>query len=432
MGPILIAIVSFALRLFHLGLPKGLVFDEVYYVDGARDYLAHGVEVTGSGPEFIVHPPVGKWCIALGIKIFGNHEFGWRISVAIAGAITIYLVGRIAQRLFLNPRLSTLASLLMALDGLNLVHSRTALLDLFLTLFVLLAVMSWLKGHYWRSGIWFGLACGTKWSGIYFLIAFALLTVYRDKGRIQPFFKLLPKRFAQFFIVPVVTYLATWTGWFLSPRGWDRQWALSNPPMVGFGFVPRTLRSFWHYHAEILDFHRGLTQHHAYQANPWSWIVMGRPTSFYYGTPRACGGSKSCSQEVLALGTPLLWWLGTIAVGVVLGYWIRSLLITKKPDFVSGFILLGVAAGYLPWFFFQRRTVFTFYAIVFEPFVVLALVYCAKKYLGVPPWPKKKKIVIGILVLLIALNFLYFLPIFNGSVLPYSQWSYRMWLPSWV
>ena len=432
MGPILIAIVSFALRLFHLGLPKGLVFDEIYYVDGARDYLAHGVEVTGSGPEFIVHPPVGKWCIALGIKIFGNHEFGWRIGVAIAGALTIYLVGRIAQRLFLNPMFSTLASLLMALDGLNLVHSRTALLDLFLTLFVLLAVMSWLKGHYWRTGIWFGLACGTKWSGVYFLVAFALLTVYRDKGRIQPFFRLLSKRFAQFFIVPVLTYVATWTGWFLSPRGWDRQWADSNPPMTGFGFVPRTLRSFWHYHAEILDFHRGLTQHHAYQANPWSWMVMGRPTSFYYGTPSACGGSKSCSQEVLALGTPLLWWLGTIAVGVVLGFWIRSLLITKKPDFVSGFIVLGVAAGYLPWFFFQRRTVFTFYAIVFEPFVVLALVYCAKKFLGVPPWPQKKMIVVGIFVALIALNFLYFLPIFNGSVLPYSQWSYRMWLPSWV
>ena len=432
MGPILIAIVSFALRLFHLGLPKGLVFDELYYVDGARDYLAHGVEVSGSGPEFIVHPPVGKWCIALGIKIFGNNEFGWRISVAIAGALTIYLVGKIAQRLFINPWFSTLASLLMAVDGLNLVHSRTALLDLFLTLFVLLAVMSWLKGHYWRTGIWFGLACGTKWSGIYFLVAFALLTVYRDRGRIQPFFRLLPTRFAQFFIVPLATYMATWTGWFLSSRGWDRQWADTNPATFGFGFVPRSLRSLWHYHAEILGFHRGLTQHHAYQANPWSWMVMGRPTSFYYGTPSACGGAKSCSQEVLALGTPLLWWLGTIALAVVFGFWVRSLLITRQPDFVTGFILLGIAAGYLPWFFFQRRTVFTFYAIVFEPFVVLALVYCAKKFLSVPPWPRKKMLVVGIFVLLIALNFLYFLPIFNGSVLPYSQWSYRMWLPSWV
>lgn len=429
MGPILIALFSFGLRLFHLGLPKGLVFDEVYYVDGARDYLAHGVEVTGSGPEFIVHPPVGKWCIALGIKLFGNHEFGWRISVAVAGALTIYLVGRIAQRLFKTPWLSTLASLLMALDGLNLVHSRTSLLDLFLTLFVLLAVMSWLKGHYWRTGIWFGLACGTKWSGVYFLVAFGLLTVYQDRARIQPFFTLLARRFAQFFIVPVATYLAAWTGWFMTTRGWDRQWADSHPS--SFGFIPRSLRSLWHYHAEILHFHKTLTQHHPYQANPWSWLVMGRPTSFYYGTPSACGGPTSCAQEVLALGTPLLWWLGTLALAVVFGFWIKSLA-NKTPEFASGFILLGIAAGYLPWFYFQKRTIFTFYAIVFEPFVVLALVYCAKKFLGDPPWPRKRKLVVAIIVLMIALNFLYFLPLFNGSVLPYDQWHYRMWLPSWV
>ena len=430
MGPILIALLSFGLRLFHLGIPKGLVFDEIYYVDGARDYLAHGVEVTGNAPEFIVHPPVGKWCIALGIKLFGNNEFGWRFSVAVAGALTIYLVGRIARRLFITPMLSTLASLLMALDGLNLVHSRTALLDLFLTLFVLLAILSWLKGNYWRTGIWFGLACGTKWSGIYFLVAFALLTVYRDWGRIQPFFKLLATRIMQFLVVPVMVYVATWAGWFRSPLGWDRHWA--DGRSTSFGFIPSSLRSFWHYHAEILHFHKTLTQHHPYQANPWSWLVMGRPTSFYYQTPASCGGAKTCSQEVLALGTPLLWWLGTLALAVVFGYWVRSLVTNKRPDFVTGFILLGVAAGYLPWFFFQRRTVFTFYAIVFEPFVVLALVYCAKLYLGVPPWPRNKKIVVGVIVLWIAVNFLYFLPLFNGSVLSYDQWHYRMWLPSWV
>lgn len=169
MESFLIALISFGLRLWDLGTPKGLVFDEVYYVDGARDFLKYGVEVTGSSPEFVVHPPVGKWCIALGIKIFGNNEFVWRFAAAVAGALTIYLVGRIAKKLFNSRILSALASLLMALDGLNLVHSRTALLDLFLTLFILLAVYAWLKEHYWRSGIWFGFALGTKWSAVYFV-----------------------------------------------------------------------------------------------------------------------------------------------------------------------------------------------------------------------------------------------------------------------
>ena len=428
MAPILIALLSFALRLWHLATPRGLVFDEVYYVDGARDFLHHGVEVTGSSPEFIVHPPVGKWCIALGIKIFGNSEFGWRFSAALAGAITIYLIGRIAQRLFNNPVLSGLASLLMALDGLHLVHSRTALLDLFLTLFVLLAVYAWLKNQYWLSGLWFGLALGTKWSALYYLAAFAILTIYQERTLIKDRSALLLKRVVQFAVVPFLTYMVSWTGWFLSPLGWDRHWA--DGRSTSWGFIPNSLRSFWHYHAEILNFHTTLTTPHSYQANPWSWLIMGRPTSFFYNTPKKCGAS-SCSQEVLALGTPLLWWLGVFAIATVLGFWLRSLAF-RTPDFSAGIILLGIAAGYLPWFLFQKRTVFSFYAIVFEPFIILALVYCARKILGDGPWSQKNKLLVAGLLFLIALNFIYFWPLFTGTVIPYSAWQRLMWLPSWI
>ncbi|MBI3429456.1 MAG: glycosyltransferase family 39 protein [Actinobacteria bacterium] len=428
MAPFLIALISFVLRLWNLSTPKGLVFDEVYYVNGARDFLRYGVEVTGSSPEFVVHPPVGKWSIALGIKFFGNSEFGWRFTVALAGAITIYLIGRIAQRLFHNPILSGLASLLMALDGLNLVHSRTALLDLILTLFILLAVYAWLKNQYWLTGFWFGLALGTKWSAVYYVAAFAILTIYRDRTSIKHWLKLLLKRIAQFAIVPLITYALSWTGWFLSSRGWDRQWA--DGRSTSWGFIPNSLRSFWHYQAEILSFHTTLTTPHSYQANPWSWLIMGRPTSFFYQTPKKCG-APACSQEVLALGTPLLWWLGVFALATVLGFWMRALVL-RTPDFSAGVILLGVAAGYLPWFMFQKRTVFTFYAIVFEPFIILALVYCAKKILGEKPWSQSRKLLVAGLVFLIALNFIYFWPLFTGTVITYDTWHRLMWLPSWI
>ena len=427
MGPILIALLSFALRLWNLGLPKKPVFDEVYYVDGARDLLRHGVEVTGNSPEFIVHPPIGKWCISLGIRLFGNNEFGWRFSVAVAGTITILLVAAIAKKLFHSNHLATLAALLMALDGLHLVHSRTALLDLFLTLFILLAVNSWLKDHFWRSGIWFGLALGTKWSAVYFLAVFALITIYRDRKRLQTWSHLLSKRFWQFFVLPVTVYTASWTGWFISSKGWDRQWATDT----GFWkFIPAPIRSLWHYHAEMLGFHTGLIEKHSYQANPWSWLIMGRPTSFFYESPKTCG-AKDCSQEVLALGTPFLWWSATLALAVVIGYWVVGI-IRRESDLPATLILAGVVAGYLPWFLFQKRTVFSFYAIVFEPFMILALVYCAKKFLGEQPWTRNRKIVVALVLLAIAWNFFYFLPLFNGTVIPYSQWHQRMWLPSWI
>ena len=60
----LILLLTALIRFWNLGTPDKLVFDEVYYVDGAKDYLTNGVETTKGAAEFVVHPPVGKWLIA--------------------------------------------------------------------------------------------------------------------------------------------------------------------------------------------------------------------------------------------------------------------------------------------------------------------------------------------------------------------------------
>jgi len=178
-APILIAVGAFFLRVINLGNPKGFVFDEVYYVDGARDLLKYGVEVDGSEPEFVVHPPIGKWSIALGIRIFGDNEFGWRITAAIAGTLIILIAARLAHELFYSPFLTAITAALLALDGLLLVHSRTALLDLFLTLFVLTAAYFWFRQQYWYASIFFGLGLATKWSALYFIALFGFVTLFR-------------------------------------------------------------------------------------------------------------------------------------------------------------------------------------------------------------------------------------------------------------
>ena len=185
----------------------------------------------------------------------------------------------------------------------------------------------------------------------------------------------------------------------------------------------------------MLNFHTGLSEKHPYQANPWSWLVMGRPTSFFYETPKSCG-AESCSQEVLALGTPLLWWAATIAVAVVIGFWVRSL-IQRSFDPAVTIIVAGMAAGYLPWFFFQQRTVFSFYAIAFEPFMILALVFCARLYLTSQRKRSDRayrisQIVLLTLFLAIAANFIYFLPLYLGQVITYESWHAHMWFASWI
>ena len=167
-------------RLWNLKFPKGFVFDEVYYAQNANSLLHHGVELDPktAAAQFIVHPPVGKWMIAAGIKLFGFHEFGWRISAALVGTISIMMIYYIAMRLFNNYYLSLCAGILMIADGIHLVMSRTALLDIFLMFFTLLGFFFLLRSQHFAAGISLGLAAATKWSGVYYLAAYLLFTLY--------------------------------------------------------------------------------------------------------------------------------------------------------------------------------------------------------------------------------------------------------------
>ncbi len=405
-APILIALASFVLRLVNLGATKGYIFDEVYYAKNAASLITDGVELNEQGAaEFVVHPPLGKWLIGIGIKLFGNNEFGWRVIAALVGTASVLLIYLIVQRLFSSLFLSNVAAALFALDGLHLVMSRVALLDIFLMFFILLTFYLMLRDNLWLSGVVIGLAAATKWSGVFVIPFLILLTV--NIGRAN--FATWGKRFNQFVLTPIGIYLLSWSGWFISSKGWARD-SGSN-----------LFSSLWNFHVEIMNFHRGLTEQHTYAANPWSWLVLGRPTSFYYESTKDCG-AQSCSQEILAIGTPILWWAGIFAIAITVG-----LFITKR-DRVSAFILAGIAGTYLPWFFIQNRTTFYFYAIAIFPFIVLSLI-------NVFNWALNnqinRKLIYGF-VIAVGINFIYFLPIFIGNNIPYVDWLARMWLPSWI
>jgi dolichyl-phosphate-mannose--protein O-mannosyl transferase len=398
----LILLLTALIRFWNLGTPDKLVFDEVYYVDGAKDYLTNGVETTKGAAEFVVHPPVGKWLIALGIQILGDSPAGWRLSAAIFGTFSILLIYFVALRLFSSQFLALVSAGLMSIDGLHLVMSRTALLDIFLMFFLLAAFLALLHERHIVAALLLGLALGTKWSAIYFIAAILiyLLVINRRKALLY-----LP-------IIPI-TYLFTWSGWLISDKGWSRDYS-SNP-----------LISLFQYHREILNFHTGLTTEHSYEASPWNWLVLGRPTSFFYESPKSCG-AESCSQEILAMGTPIIWWFGLIALFITLGYFIT------RRERGAGLILLALLSNYLPWLLFPERTTFYFYAIAFLPYLILAITYSIKLYLeDEAKQPKRIQNVYAALGLT-ALIFAYFAPVYLGIVLTYDDWYSRMWLPSWI
>ncbi|MEU3840865.1 phospholipid carrier-dependent glycosyltransferase [Streptomyces sp. NPDC028635] len=504
-GPLLVTLMAGVIRFWNLGSPKAVIFDETYYAKDAWALVHRGFEVNWdknandlilsanghvpipTDPAYVVHPPVGKYVIGLGEVIFGFDPFGWRFMTALLGTLSVLMLCRIGRRLFRSTFLGCLAGALMAVDGLHFVMSRTSLLDGVLMFFVLAAFgclvvdrdkarerlaaalpvdsdgrvrphahtadttgLGW-RPWRWLAGLMLGLAIGTKWNGLYVLAAFCVMAVLWDVGSRKvagarhPYAAVFKHDLGLAFVatvpVAVVTYLASWTGWILSPTdgtgGYYRNWAATDGKHSSWSWLfPDWWRSLWHYEHEVYEFHLNLHSPHTYQSNPWSWIVLGRPVSYFYESPApgkdgcpADAGEK-CAREVLAIGTPLLWWVACFALLYVLWRWFF------RRDWRAGAIACGVAAGYLPWFLYQERTIFLFYAVVFVPFLCLAVAMLLGAIVGSPGASDTRRVAgatsAGVLVLLIAWNFIYFWPLFTGTAIPIDQWRSRMWLDTWV
>ena len=382
---------------------------------------------------FVVHPQVGKWLISLGMQLFGpQYAFSWRLVNALVGIAAVVLMARIGRRLFSSTVMGLTAGLLMAIDGTAIVHSRTALLDQHLMFFALLAFgcllldrdlarrrlvnalaalahnagqqlppsqagdpfpwptpaslrlkspgIGWRRLLYWRwwrfaAAVCLGLAVGVKWSGLYFVAVFGLMTVLWDISarRRLGFHNWLRVGLAydgfRAFVVMIPTvvavYVASWFSWFATPGAWGRQWAVENPG-AGLTWLPDTLRSFVEYHGRMWDFHTGLDAHHPYAAHPLGFIVQWRPTAFFW---RDSG--QGTVTHITSLGNPLLWWLAALAIVAVV--WLG----VSRADWRALAVLSGTIAGWLPWLWHGGRTIFTFYVIAFTPWVIFTLLYPA-------------------------------------------------------
>jgi dolichyl-phosphate-mannose--protein O-mannosyl transferase len=427
----------------------------------------------GEEGAFVAHPPLGKWLIAIGIRLFGADEFGWRFASAVAGTLTVVVLVRLARRMTGSTVLGALAGLLLALDGLHFVQSRIAMLDVFLVLFTTSAVAclvadrdavrsrlaaaddaalaGWgprlgLRPWLLAAGACLGAAVAVKWSGLYFIALLGLLAFAWEVGARRTAGVAAPVRatavrstaplLGLLVLLPVVLYVLSWAGWFSSDSGWSRQWAAENPASGLATLMPEALRSLWHYHGEIFRFHDQLSDSHPYQSSPASWLVLARPVSYYYPQDVGPGDygctAASCAREVLALGTPALWWVALIALVALVYRW------GAYRDWRAGTTVLLAVMPFAAWIRddLDGRTMFLFYALPATPFLALSVALAAGWLIGGPDASRTRRrwgtVAVGAHLALVVANFAWLYPLLAAQTLPYAQWYSRIWFPSWI
>ncbi|MCK2037411.1 phospholipid carrier-dependent glycosyltransferase [Microbacterium sp. SSW1-49] len=480
LAPLVVTAIAAVLRLINIGHPHQLAFDETYYVKDAWSLWTLGYEGTwGEGANdafvtlqqlplseqgsFIVHPPLGKWLIALGMAIGGpDNSAGWRLATALLGTASVLLVYLIAKTLSGSIVVGTVAGLLIALDGLSIVLSRIALLDGILTFFVLLGVLFVLLDRrrtipllerrdpeapdpfwgpiLWRrpwliaAGLALGAACAVKWSGLYVLAAFGLYVVVTDAlarrraGVIlwptDAAFRQGPVSFLLLVFPALAVYLLSWTGWFVTAGGYDRQ-SDANP-----------LVALWKYHQSMLGFHVGLNSGHPYASPAWEWPFLLRPTAVWVGTDPAPCGVDHCMAVISAVPNPLIWYAGVAAAVFLLYLLVRGWVLRQPVGPEISVPLVGLAATYIPWLLFPERTIFQFYTVVMVPFLVIALAMTLRIIAGRREDPLHRRQsgerTVLIFLVFVVLVSAFFYPVWAGISMPYDFWRLHNWLPGWV
>jgi dolichyl-phosphate-mannose--protein O-mannosyl transferase len=431
-----ITIAAGAIRWFRVTAVSNMVFDEAYYASRACEYVfgqdaPRECALDGLDP---VHPPLGTWMIAIGIRIFGFRSGGWRLASLAAGTLAVMALYLLARKLLRSTVAAAVASGALALDFLHFVHSRIAMLDIFVVLFGLAAFLfavydrdrtivvgleersrTWghrLAERRWRllAGVAAGAAVASKWSGFGFLAAVIILTfVWEWSKRSGALGRRLgrtvveegPSILIALAVVPLLVYIGSYAGrlegallaWPWSQGSWGRAFIAAQ--------------------RDMLSFHLGLDTPHIYGSAPWSWPLLKRPIAY---DVEVIGGRY---REIMAFGNPLAWWPALVALGWVAVRWVR-----RRRTNGEGVILAGFAASWLPWLLLApaRGTSFLFYLLPAVPFLCLALGYVA----GSVERARLGRVAIGSYAGVVLASFVFFYPVLAAVPISEDAWRARI------
>ncbi|MEI7025190.1 glycosyltransferase family 39 protein [Paenibacillus sp. y28] len=391
---------------------NGAYFDEVYYVRAAYELL-HGMT-----PYESTHPPLGKWLIAMGVSVFGFHPFGWRIVGTLFGVAMIAVMYWLAKRCFGKSKYAFAAAFLLTFDSLHFVQTRIATIDVYTVFFTLLMfgfMLSFVDAvkrgagpvqqlvPFALSGISFGLGAAVKWNAVYAGLGLLVLWLWaayqtgrEDRRRLVP---LVFWSMVFFVVIPIVIYCATFV------------------PQVTAAGSTQVLADIWQAQKQMYAYHSQLHAEHPFSSPWWQWPVMTRPVWYFAGVHMPPGVISS----IVAIGNPLVWWLGFAAVLALMAVAVRNR--TRLPVFVC----VAFFSQLVPWMFVQRLT-FLYHYFPLLPFSILALVYA---YRYVEESARQHRRIAIIYLVLVALVFFLFYPVLSGAEVSTGYAQQLRWFKSW-
>lgn len=386
---LLIVIISFSFlaRVAWLWSPKSEYFDEVYHAFTARQIL-HGNKMAwewwNTPPEGFAyewtHPPLAKLGMVLGMKIFGENAFGWRIIQAILGVGAVLLIYLISKELFKDSLLSILSAAVFSLDGLPLVMSRIGMNDTYMLFFMLLSLYFFIKEKDFWSALDFGLSLASKWSVIWATPIFFILWL-RRKVKFRP-------SIIWFLVLPSAVYLLAYLPMFLTGHNLSIWWEMQ--------------KQMWWYHT-------GLRATHPYSSPWWSWPLLIRPIYLY--TSNEVSGMVS---RIYAFGNPFIFWFGLLSVVI------STVFAFAERNKKLGFVIFCYLIFFVPWAA-SPRIMFLYHYLPSIPFLAIATGYVLRRNL---------KFIVPVLFLFL-LAFIYFYPHWAGISVPVWLDKSYYWFPSW-
>jgi dolichyl-phosphate-mannose--protein O-mannosyl transferase len=417
---LLCVVSAFALYLWRLAVPDRYIYDEVYHAFTARQLAS------GNGDAYVwytkaaqpgvayewVHPALAKLPMQLGILLFGEDSFGWRFASALFGALGIGILYGLGRTL-LGRRVGLLAAALLLLDGMWFVQSRTAMNDVFVVCFVMLAYLTFYgyltlpepRAHryLWASGIFLGLAIATKWSACWSLGLLGLIALVRETRRSSALgWKDAPARLARmagvFVGAPLLLYVGGYAQFFI---------------------MGHTVREWIELQRQMLWYHTHLKATHEWASRWWSWPLLLRPVWYHF----ADEGSRV--SHIFALGNPALWWLFVPAVLYIAG-WLARL----RPDGAGAsestalaLVLAGFFGQWIPWALSPRIS-YLYHMLPSVPFGCLAIAWILTR-------PRLPRALAWAYLLVVAASFVYFYPHYAAWPLSRAASAQRFWLKSW-